>query len=225
MLTPHHRVVKTGAAIAILSATLLVGTATSAANATTGGPPIAPATAPVDAGYLVEDFTHPNAEMIAQTTGIVLKQGDGNLMMTDCTNSREHIQVTRTAATNRNLCFALTGSTGWLTMEIPGSYGVRAGINNDLTVTTTNNGQKQTHTITKAARHDVTTAIGDAVVLVELRVNEPTTADSSSTPTTTPPTATSPTTTPSTPATASPTAGGYAVKIVTGHGTCTGALV
>jgi len=171
MVLTTRGAITTAAVTAGISACLLIVSVAHAA--TTTGPNTAnePATAPVvEAGYPIENYLHPNADEIAATTGVVLKEGDGYLMFADCTNNREQIQVVRSGTARRTLCFNLTGPTGWLTMEIPASYGVRAGKNHDLTVTTTDNGHTETRTVTKGARQDVSNAIGEDVVLVELRI-------------------------------------------------------
>ena len=69
-----------------------------------------------------------------------------------------------------DLCFTVTGSTGWLSLEIPGSYGIRAEDNHDLTVTTNDNGRTETRTVTKGNRNSLMNANRDDVAVVELRI-------------------------------------------------------
>gem|GEM_PF-4266658 len=100
----------------------------------------------------------------------MLKEGDGNLLYADCNRNRNQIQIHSTVTDHPALCFTLTGPTGWLAVEIPGSYGVRAGDNHNLTVTTTDNGHTETRTVTKGTRSYIANAIGEDVMVVELRV-------------------------------------------------------
>ena len=211
MVTTKHRTVKWHAAAIVLGACVLTGVSANTAEATGTQPAAAPNIPAPEAGYPVENYIHPNAQTIAAATGVFLKEGDGHLMHTDCTNNPDQIRVSSRVTDHSGLCFTLTGSTGWLTMEIPASYGVRAGKSHNLTVTTTDNGHTETRTITKGARGDIRNAIGDATVLVELRVKgaSPASAHPSSTPSGGTP----------------PTDNQNVVKILTGHGSCTGALV
>lgn len=81
---------------------------------------------PVDnsaAPYAVEDFTYPS---IATPQGIKLHRGDGHVTLADCASATQ-IQVWTRASTNADgkFCFAVTGATGYLSLELPEVYAVQ----------------------------------------------------------------------------------------------------
>jgi hypothetical protein len=76
---------------------------------------------------LVEDFSYPGAAQIEADLGIVLKRGDGNLVLADCgdiTNALDApddlivVETFRLDPDARFFCFKGRGTSGWLTMEI-----------------------------------------------------------------------------------------------------------
>ncbi|MFF2051757.1 hypothetical protein ACFVU2_09160 [Leifsonia sp. NPDC058194] len=132
--------------------------------------------APLEAGFTVENFQHPGAGRIAVEFNILLKEGDGNIIHQPCDPLKEQITVeSSTGDFSRDdypkLCFGLTGDKGWLTMEIPGSYLVKAPKKHAVTATTTDD--LTTRTVVVPADKPVyvdTSAEQTGVVVVELRV-------------------------------------------------------
>ncbi|MFF4748004.1 hypothetical protein [Streptomyces sp. NPDC001268] len=134
-----------------------------------------------DIPYAVEDFTHPRAEKILQDRKIVLKRGDGGIMLkpgdgagglSGCSEARD-IWVESRVDQKLGYCFVATGTTGYLAMEIPDSFMLWTQ-DRAVRATVTADGKKTTY----EAGKDQVTPIGEAdqtggekrSVLVELRI-------------------------------------------------------
>ncbi|MET8682845.1 hypothetical protein ABZV77_01385 [Streptomyces sp. NPDC004732] len=74
-------------------------------------------------GYAVEDFNYPDADRILKDKGIVLKRGDGHITLAECGSASGLMEVY--SRRNDSICFRTTGTSGYLTMEIPAVYGVK----------------------------------------------------------------------------------------------------
>jgi hypothetical protein len=86
------------------------------------------ATAPIAdeaPGYAVEDFNYPGADKILADQGITLKRGDGHIVLAACGSEEGLIHVW--ARGMAEICFRATGTSGYLSMEIPSVYGVEGG--------------------------------------------------------------------------------------------------
>ncbi|MER5727349.1 hypothetical protein ABT084_03140 [Streptomyces sp. NPDC002138] len=81
------------------------------------------ATADEGPGYAVEDFGYPNADKILAERGITLKRGDGHILLADCASGSDLLEVWSRA--NEKICFRVTGTTGYLTLEIPAVFAVK----------------------------------------------------------------------------------------------------
>ncbi|MEU0719198.1 hypothetical protein ABZ498_18740 [Streptomyces lavendulocolor] len=166
-----------GLGLLALAATV---TGLAAANAS-AAPGDAQAAAADDIPYAVEDFTHPGAEKILLDRKIVLKRGDGGIMLkpgdgvgglSGCSEARD-IWVESRVDKARGYCFVATGASGYLTMEIPDSFMLWTQ-DRAVRATVTADGKKTTY----EAGKDQVTAIGEAdqtggekrSVLVELRI-------------------------------------------------------
>ncbi|MFF8437149.1 hypothetical protein [Streptomyces bacillaris] len=153
--------------------------ATANASAAPTGPEAATAT---DMPFAVEDFVHPGAEQILQDRKIVLKHGDGNIMlkpgngeggMNACLGAKDVFVESR--LDKRGFCFVTTGTTGYLAMEIPDAFFLWTQ-DQPMQATVTADGKK---TVYKAPKNDVT-EIGETdtpggekrSVLVELRIGK-----------------------------------------------------
>ncbi|AQS72013.1 hypothetical protein B1H29_16135 [Streptomyces pactum] len=75
-------------------------------------------------GYAVEDFAYPQADKVLEEEGILLKRGDGHIVLAECAPGTGQLEVYSRVASS--VCFEVTGASGWLTMEIPSVYGVKA---------------------------------------------------------------------------------------------------
>jgi hypothetical protein len=116
------------AAVAVLAtvggAVALKATSSSAAEAADSAP------------SLVEDFTHPDAEGILARHGLKLFKGDGHIMFDSARPFGQGQCPTGLVQVEKHLdeepfgmfyCFRTIGSKGFLTLEIPGTFGVRGG--------------------------------------------------------------------------------------------------
>jgi hypothetical protein len=86
----------------------------------------AAATAP---GYAVEDFAYPQAERIYAERGILLKRGDGHIVLADCGSQSGLLEVWSRQSAEK-YCFRVTGDHGYLSLELPSVYGIKG---NDYT--------------------------------------------------------------------------------------------
>ncbi|MFD3869977.1 hypothetical protein [Streptomyces sp. NPDC058623] len=92
----------------------------------TSGPAQASAMAAVadeGPGYAVEDFGYPNADRILAEQGITLKRGDGHIVLADCASATDLLEVWSRAT--EKICFRVTGTIGYLTLEIPAVFAVK----------------------------------------------------------------------------------------------------
>ncbi|MFJ1847744.1 hypothetical protein [Streptomyces sp. NPDC088146] len=110
------------AGIAALAGTFVVlgltGIGNSAAAEAADTPPVA-----------VEDFAYPSADKILAEQGILLKSGDGHITLADCASETGLLEVL--SRDNDKFCFKVTGTTGYLALELAKVYGVKG---NDYTV-------------------------------------------------------------------------------------------
>ncbi|MFG2996850.1 hypothetical protein [Streptomyces sp. NPDC048340] len=73
----------------------------------------------------VEDFSYPDAERILKEKDLKLKRGDGNIVLAEC--SSDPGQLKFIARNREDFCFKVTGSTGYLSLEVPSVGGVQSG--------------------------------------------------------------------------------------------------
>ncbi|WP_433793442.1 hypothetical protein [Actinoplanes sp. CA-252034] len=86
---------------------------------------------------LVEDYSHPGAEAILSEFGLKVLKGDGNIQFSSRKSFEDEvycpvaeIQVEKSVAVEPYgyyYCFKTSGTKGVLTLEVPGTFGVRAG--------------------------------------------------------------------------------------------------
>ncbi|MCC0097663.1 hypothetical protein K7B10_23350 [Streptomyces flavotricini] len=122
-------------------------------------------------GFAIEDFGYPNADKILAERNIVLKRGDGHIVLAECGDpalmevwSREKERV----------CFKVTGTKGYLALEIPAVYAVKGNSYSaqvDMTVGT----EEQSFDVKK----NVWTPVGESAdsqgrdfILMEIRTNK-----------------------------------------------------
>ena len=119
------------AAAAVACLATATGSAPASAAAHTATAPVADE-AP---GYAVEDFGYPGADKILADQGITLKHGDGHIVLATCGSEAGLIDVA--SRITNEICFRATGTSGYLSMEIPSVFGVEGGDESaqvDLTV-------------------------------------------------------------------------------------------
>lgn len=162
----------TAAAIGLTALTVPVANAADQNPADSPGYTVEPAGTIFEAGYTVDNGVHPGAELIAAQSNILLKDGNGQITYTACNRADStQIFVESKVREGSFICFATTGQPGWLKMEIPGSFGVRAG-NKELTVTTvegSNERQEVTIKLTDPRFKNIDPKDTTEVTLVELR--------------------------------------------------------
>ncbi|MFK8849633.1 hypothetical protein [Streptomyces sp. Ac-502] len=107
------RLLAAGAAAA--AAVLLAGTGATAA----GQPDQAASSEPSG----VEDFNYPQADKIFKETGLLLKRGDGHIVLADCDSAPGLVEVF--ARDKGKFCFRVTGKQGYLSMELDRVYAIR----------------------------------------------------------------------------------------------------
>ncbi|WP_306324345.1 MULTISPECIES: hypothetical protein [unclassified Streptomyces] len=91
-------------------------------QAATTGPGHAPV-ADAAPGYAVEDYNYPQADKIQAERGIVLKRGDGHIVLTDCASGENLLRIL--ARDSADVCFKVIGDEGFLTLEINSVHGVQ----------------------------------------------------------------------------------------------------
>ncbi|MFB7650605.1 MULTISPECIES: hypothetical protein [unclassified Streptomyces] len=74
-------------------------------------------------GYVVEDYNYPNADKILAEQNILLKRGDGHIVLADCASGDNLLQFL--ARDHEDVCFKVTADEGWLTLELPAVHGVK----------------------------------------------------------------------------------------------------
>ncbi|MFF3982283.1 hypothetical protein ACWGNF_24740 [Streptomyces sp. NPDC055808] len=107
-----------------LSAALAVtATALGAAHAVTGGTASSAASTRDEMLSTVESFNYPNAAQIQAEQGIILKRGDGNIILTACDGTQD-ITVNSKTKPQKDFCFAVKAKRGYVTLEIARAYGI-----------------------------------------------------------------------------------------------------
>ncbi|MFB7426687.1 hypothetical protein ACFC0K_25710 [Streptomyces hydrogenans] len=81
-------------------------------------------------GPAVEDFAYPDAAKILAEQGIVLKRGDGHILLATCGGEAGLIEVW--ARGRDKVCFKVTGAGGYLSLDIPAVFAIKG---NDYTTT------------------------------------------------------------------------------------------
>jgi hypothetical protein len=71
--------------------------------------------------FAVEDFNYPGADRILEERGFLLKRGDGHIVLAGCSEANV-IRVSARGLANEDVCFRVTGDSGFLTLELSGTY-------------------------------------------------------------------------------------------------------
>lgn len=122
-------------------------------------------------GYAVEDFNYPQAGKIFAEQGITLKRGDGHIVLADCVGPTDLVQVLALKK-NDGICFRVTGKSGYLSLEIPAVFAIKANdykIQVDIAV----GGEVRSYELRKNDWLPVGEATGETkeVALVEIRAS------------------------------------------------------
>ncbi|KOV61035.1 hypothetical protein [Streptomyces sp. MMG1121] len=164
-----RRFTVTAAAAAACAAALVAVTTSHGSGSHTAAVPVVND----QPGYAVDDLGYPGADKIKAAQGIVLKRGDGHITLADCSSGTGLMEVW--SRSNQKICFRTTGTSGWLTLEIPSVYGVKGSADHaaDVSLTAADNTQQQVE-VTKGQW----TAVGESAdpqarefVLMEIRTS------------------------------------------------------
>jgi hypothetical protein len=124
-------------------------------------------------GYAVEDYNYPNADEILAEKNIVLKRGDGHIVLADCASETGLLEVW--ARSTDKICFKVTGNSGWLTLEIPSVYAVRGSVDQSAQVEMTVGTEEKSFDVAK----NTWTGVGESAdpegrdhMLVEIRTSK-----------------------------------------------------
>ncbi|MFH8590397.1 hypothetical protein [Streptomyces rimosus] len=71
----------------------------------------------------VEDFNYPQADKIFKETGLLLKRGDGHIVLAQCDSAPGLVEVF--ARDKGKFCFRVTGKQGYLSMELARVYAIK----------------------------------------------------------------------------------------------------
>jgi hypothetical protein len=114
------KAVRFGGYIAVAGLTVAaVVTGVGTVAAAQGAGPAAAAAAD-EPSSIVEQFDYPAAAQIQADRDLLLKKGNGHLLLTDCVVGADLVQV---RSRNRDpFCFEVTAPGGWVTMELSDAY-------------------------------------------------------------------------------------------------------
>ncbi|MGC9500867.1 hypothetical protein [Streptomyces sp. WG7] len=120
-------------------------------------------------GYAIEDYNYPGADKILAERNIVLKRGDGHIVLADCASGDNLLQFL--ARDQEDVCFRVTADEGWLTLELPAVHGVKTDDSANTHLEMTAEGDQVEYDIPA----DTWEGVGESVdgrdhVLVEIRV-------------------------------------------------------
>ncbi|MFF1378794.1 hypothetical protein [Streptomyces sp. NPDC058308] len=162
----------------LITRTLMAGGAAAAAaiawsvSGPAGSTNAATSVAEATPGYAVEDFNYPQADKIQQEKGILLKRGDGHIMLAECGSQEGLLEIW--ARSKDKVCFRVIGNSGHLSLEIPAVFGIK-GNSYDTDVTMTVGGREKNLDITK----NTFTPVGETAdpdgrehMLVEIRTSK-----------------------------------------------------
>ncbi|MFE4590118.1 protein kinase family protein [Streptomyces laurentii] len=74
-------------------------------------------------GHAIEDFGYPNADKILAERNITLKRSDGHILLADCASATDLLEVW--SRKKDKICFRVTGTSGYLTLEIPSVFAIK----------------------------------------------------------------------------------------------------
>lgn len=165
-----QRISVTAAAAAAFAAAFIGASASSPDSAS----PASATVAGSQPGYAVEDFTYPGADKIKEEKGIILKRGDGHIVLADCSSGTGLMEVLSRDVDK--ICFRATGTSGYLTVEIPSVFSVKgaAAHTTDVTITAPDSTPQEVE-VAQGAWTPVgesTDPQGDEYVLVEIRTSK-----------------------------------------------------
>ncbi|MCY0936901.1 hypothetical protein OTB74_22470 [Streptomyces sp. H34-S4] len=155
------RILGTATAAGVLAWAVMAGS--QASNAT------AEPVADTGPGYAVEDYNYPNADKILAEQGILLKRGDGHIVLADCRSEENLLKFL--ARDRADVCFKVTGDKGFLTLELKSVHGVRTDDSGSTHLAMTAENDRVEYDIPAKTWEGVGESVdGREHVLVEIRV-------------------------------------------------------
>ncbi|MFD0401180.1 trypsin-like serine protease [Kitasatospora sp. NPDC127121] len=115
----------------------------------------------------VEGFAYPDAAKVYTDRNITLKSGDGHIVLADCASGPGLVHVLSRAANPSEVCFRITGPTGYLAVEIPKVYDIR-GDDHSVKATLNTAGNVTSFDVPKNVWTPVGESVGEATTLLEL---------------------------------------------------------
>ncbi|RPK23174.1 hypothetical protein EES37_38250 [Streptomyces sp. ADI91-18] len=109
--------------ITLIGATAALGGFTTLGVAHAGPQSPSGVTAGGEMPSAVEGFAYPNAPKIQAEQQILLKRGDGHITLADCNAGTPDIKV-RSRTGQKFFCFDVNAPKGYVTLELPASYGL-----------------------------------------------------------------------------------------------------
>jgi hypothetical protein len=94
-----------------------------------------------------ENYDYPGADRIFQERAILLRKGDGHILFVDCNSGSDLVRVW--SRSKGQLCFRISGTTGYLTMELPEVYLISGGSDHTIQATVTIEGNVGTVQVPK----------------------------------------------------------------------------
>ncbi|MEU6235623.1 hypothetical protein [Kitasatospora sp. NPDC047058] len=148
----------------LAAATTFGATALAVADTAPGGDTDTPPPA-------VEDFAYPGTSPFP---ALKLIRGDGHIVLADC-NTATQIQIWSRAVPSPSggpgVCFKVTGSTGYLALELPKTFSIQTSNERSVRANLTADGIAQTVDVAKGDGVSVGEALGQKpTMLVELRI-------------------------------------------------------
>ncbi|MFD6072718.1 MULTISPECIES: hypothetical protein [Amycolatopsis] len=74
---------------------------------------------------IVETYDYPGADRILAERNITLLKGDGRVLLVDCVSGGDLIVVQSYKIKGGDACFRVTGTPGYVTMQIPETYFIK----------------------------------------------------------------------------------------------------
>ncbi|MGW2254570.1 RICIN domain-containing protein [Kitasatospora sp. NPDC001660] len=134
-------------------------------------PAVTASAAEAVAPAVVEDYSYPGAAQVLADHNITLKAGDGHVVLADCASGPGLVQLFSRSANPSEVCFRITGPTGYLALEIPSVYNIK-GDDHSVKATLNTAGKVTTLDVPKNAWTPVGESVGDSTTLLELTATD-----------------------------------------------------
>ena len=89
-----------------------------------------------------ENYDYPGSDRILEERGVLLRKGDGHILLVDCKSGAGFAEVW--SRSKGQFCFRISGAAGYLTMELPEVYLIGGGSTHTVQATVTIDGNAKT---------------------------------------------------------------------------------